>query len=79
MGGTGCTPTASGKDGIGIGLYVYQHAPCLQRKVNRPRNAAAGSLKSSAGTYTACTDVIAPAGVLQIRSSNSASSVASVG
>ena len=40
---------------------------------------AAGSVKSSAGTYTAWIEVIAPEAVLEIRSSSSASSVPSVG
>ncbi len=39
----------------------------------------AGSVGSSAGTYTACTDVIAPFAVEVMRSCNSPISVASVG
>ena len=41
--------------------------------------AGAGSVGSSAGTYTACTDVMAPFVVLVMRSCNSPISVASVG
>ena len=40
---------------------------------------AAGSVKSSAGTYTAWIDVMAPLVVLLMRSSSAASSLASVG
>ncbi|OQC23695.1 MAG: hypothetical protein BWX71_02001 [Deltaproteobacteria bacterium ADurb.Bin072] len=40
---------------------------------------ADGSVKSSAGTYTAWMEVMAPALVLQMRSSSSASSVPRVG
>lgn len=41
--------------------------------------AGAGSVKSSAGTYTACTDVIDPLVVVQIRSWSAPKSVANVG
>ena len=41
--------------------------------------AGAGSVRSSAGTYIACTDVIAPCLVEVIRSCNCPISVASVG
>ncbi len=41
--------------------------------------AGAGSVGSSAGTYTACTDVMAPSFVVVIRSCSSPISVASVG
>ena len=41
--------------------------------------AGAGSVKSSAGTYTACTDVMEPVDVDVIRSCRSPISVASVG
>jgi hypothetical protein len=41
--------------------------------------AGAGSVGSSAGTYTACTDVMAPFFVLVIRSWSSPISVARVG
>ena len=41
--------------------------------------AGAGSVKSSAGTYTACTDVTEPLSVLAILSSRAPSSFASVG
>lgn len=40
---------------------------------------ADGSVRSSAGTYTACTDVMLPLVELLIRSSRAASSLASVG
>ena len=40
---------------------------------------AAGSVRSSAGTYTAWMDVMAPVSVLEIRSSNCAKSDAIVG
>ncbi len=40
---------------------------------------AAGSVKSSAGTYTAWIDVMAPVSVLAMRSSNSDNSVPIVG
>ena len=41
--------------------------------------AGAGSVGSSAGTYTACTDVMAPLAVEVMRSCSSPISVASVG
>ena len=41
--------------------------------------AGAGSVKSSAGTYTACTDVMEPVDVDVMRSCRSPISVASVG
>ena len=41
--------------------------------------AGAGSVRSSAGTYTACTEVMEPVCVEQMRSCRSPISVASVG